>query len=54
MSKKDFELIAEVIAGYKTDAIMIPKYKLVDDLCMAFTLTEPHFDADKFRKACGC
>lgn len=53
MTKKDYELIARIIARFPNDAITIPKGRLIEDFCVEFRLRNPNFDPNKFRRACG-
>lgn len=49
MSRKDYELIAAVIAAYPNREAKLVALRLAD----AFVLDNPRFDRVKFLKACG-
>ena len=46
MTRKDFELIAEILRGSGTST-------LVDEFALVFSRTYPRFDAQRFTEACG-
>lgn len=59
MSKKDFELVAEVMRqgvcsdGSGEDAFQQTAKTLILEMADAFTQTYPNFKEDVFLKACG-
>jgi hypothetical protein len=59
MSKKDFELVAEIMSqglcadGSGEDAFVHTAYSLIHELAWAFEERYPAFKKDVFLKACG-
>jgi len=49
MTKKDYEMVANVIVGFDN---RISKWKLVQKLTNAFIMDNPDFDPGKFIVAC--
>ena len=53
MTRKDFFIIARVLANYSSNGVTIERdeiaYKLADDMAIAY----PRFDRRKFLVACG-
>lgn len=56
MTKKDFELMAQVIASSKTgkkDNQVILLKEFIPKLCVIFKVNNPWFNKDKFIDACN-
>jgi hypothetical protein len=67
MTKKDYIALANIIkkntvetelAGQYSESncyrLDLPVKQFMNDLCRLLKSDNPHFDEDKFRKACGC
>ncbi len=52
MTKKDYKLLAEVVAKVADGNGHIWRYDLLDKLEEALKKDNPRFDGEKFRKAC--
>lgn len=68
ITRKDFELIASVLGGYREHLLNLPvadlaldntglAVSIVEDIALDFALTltaqNPRFDRERFLKACG-